>query len=1179
MRLRKIQLLSSGIFVIPQGCWRGVFAAFIFITAPAFAFDSVQLKKTIAAPTGVKNFTPFGLAVDPGGRMWVSDPENDRLFLYSSEGELVQPVGRRGVGTGELQQPRDLAVDPDGNVYVADSGNQRIQIFSPQGKSLGGFGEKGTEAGQFRSPQFLAISRDGVVAVVDKESPRIQLYSKDGVFLHSIETGASIDGIAIDAAGHLYCSHTKLKLVEQWSAAGQLLRTYAGAEAGVKPFSKPQQMAISGTGLLYVADSGANQFRELDSLGHTLGSFGRSGSGEGQFRSLDGLAVAGDMLYLSDAKNHRLSIFSLSRQTPLTPLTPVAVARVQVNRIGGLATDVDRLAWNPNGTLNALSFARNELLTYDVNGSTVARLDLKAELGIRSPAGIITAPTSGAIFISDAGNDRVVKLDKKGKLLLEFGKSDRLFKSGQGELSKPQGMACSPQGVLFVADSGNNRFEAFNHQALYQFSGGEKGSDRGQLKNPVGIASDKNRVYVADPGNKKVVVFNGSGRFLYETGVLGPETLAEPRQIVVDQEGNFYVLDVARSRVVAFDPQGVYLGGFGGVGRGEGFLFHPRSFALSDTGDLYVAEEGRVQIFHVVLLPPPPTNLSASAGEGYISLKWDAVKTRFPAKYIIYRTSPGTEPLRLKETVETTTTDDTLLADSTYTYTVAAQSVQGATSVPSAPASIAAMTSTSGPRLEIISAQIDDLFSAHYKYYGRRSLGHVLVKNNGLSPVRKIKLTFAIQGYMDYPTEVSIPELHSMEEKDVSLVATFNNRILEVTETTPIQAQLKLIFYTGDKENSVVRHLPFKLYSRNTIRWDNKERLAAWVTPNDPPVIDFARGLAVPFGEAHRGAPLPSALITAWSLFEGLGTYGISYAPRPNNPYDRVSLDSSTVDTLQFARETLARRSGDCADVVVLLASALESMTVATCALDAPGHLFLMFDTGETSASALGFPENWVVLYAGSYWIPLEATMVGSSFLEAWRQGAEEYRRWTQQRKLTPVDIHLAWRNFEPATLPEVAAGSKPPSREAVEQKFLADWKEVVETRWQTSLAEAKKAQAASPASGEPWLRMGFLAVDFRRYEEARDYFSKARTDPKTAAAAFNNLGNLAFLKGDMAAAESLYSDAQQKDPSDPQVFLNLARLYMKLSKPDKASNAFERAVGLDPTLREQYPDVSTLAP
>src|SRR4029077_3144708 len=110
---------------------------------------------------------------------------------------------------------------------------------------------------------------------------------------------------------------------------------------------------------------------------------------------------------------------------------------------------------------------------------------------------------------------------------------------------------------------------------------------------------------------------------------------------------------------------------------------------------------------------------------------------------------------------------------------------------------------------------------------------------------------------------------------------------------------------------------------------------------------------------------------------------------------------------------------GDCADVVALLASSLESLTVPTCALDAPGHLFLMFDTGEPDRTALAFPDSYLVSYAGTYWIPIEATMLGSPFMDAWKKGTEEYRRWSPQGKLTIVDIHHAWQTFEPATLAE----------------------------------------------------------------------------------------------------------------------------------------------------------------
>lgn len=1152
---------------------------FFFLSHSALAFDSVQLKKIIPAPAAAKTPVLTQIAVDSTGRIWVADPANDQIHQYSPESEFVQSIGHRGAGPGQFMTPHGVAVSSGGRLYAADSGNARIEIFSLDGKYVDSFGQKGSEPGQFRTPWLVAVSRDGVVLVSDKESSRVQLFSADGVFLHAIDTGAAIDGLAVDPAGHIYTAHGKLKEIEQRSAAGQLLRTATGVEPGMKGFSQPQNLAVSPTGLLYVADPDNHHFRELDLTGRTLGVFGRSGSGEGQFKTMEGIALWNNTLYLCDSKAKRITLLELARQSAPSVMTPVPVARLQVGRESGLPLDVDRLAWNSDGTLHTLSIARRQLITHDLTAKTTVQIDLKAALSVKNPSGLATAPSSGSLFISDASGDEVVKIDKTGKRLLEFGKSSAMFKSGPAELSSPQGVACSPQGVLFVADSGNERFQAFNHQGLFQFSGGQKGSGPGQLKNPVAVAWDKDRVYVSDVGNKKVATFTTTGRFMREIGMTGPETLEEPRQVAVDREGNLFVLDTARGRVIAYDPQGVYLGGFGALGKGAGFFNKPRDFALNENGDLFVAEEGRVQGFHVVLAPPAPSALSASTGEGYVTLTWEPVKTRFPVKYVVYRAPAQGEAQKIKETVDTTLSDDQLTPETTYTYTVSAQSVQGALSVPSAPMEACAKAIVSGPRLEIVSAQIEDIFSAHYKYYSRVPAGRVTIRNNGAAPVKKIKVLFAIQGYMDYPSETAIPELHTMEEKEIPFLATFNNRILQVSETTPIQAQVKLTYYAGDQPVSFERNLPFKLFSRNSIRWDVKDQFAAFVTPNDTPVIDFARGASVPFAEAHRGGPLPDAILTAWSVFSGLGAYGISYVPRPNNPYDRVSLDSSTVDTVQFARETLSRKSGDCADVVALLASALESLTVTTCALDAPGHLFLMFDTGETDKDALGFPDNWVVPYAGSYWVPLEATLLGSSFTEAWKQGAEEYRRWSAQGKLHPIDIHMAWRTFEPATLPELASGPKAPPREAIEEKFLADWKALAELKWQTSVARDKQAIAETPASGLPWMKLGFLAVEFRRFEEAKDYFTKAKLDPATAASASNNLGNLAFIHGDMDAALADYNEALAKDANDAQIHINLARVYMKQGHADKATAAYEKAISLDKTLREQYADVSALTP
>src|SRR5262249_28534462 len=154
------------------------------------------------------------------------------------------------------------------------------------------------------------------------------------------------------------------------------------------------------------------------------------------------------------------------------------------------------------------------------------------------------------------------------------------------------------------------------------------------------------------------------------------------------------------------------------------------------------------------------------------------------------------------------------------------------------------------------------------------------------------------------------------------------------------------------------------------------------------------------------------------------------------------------------------------------------------------------------------------------------------------KQGAEEYRRFSSQGKLSFVDIHEAWKTFEPATLPETASGAKPPTREAVEERFLTDWKAMVELRWSTTLTRIKKDFGES--TGVSFLRRGLLAIEYRRYDEAKELFGKAAQTPDTAASALNNLGNLAMVKNDAASAEAYYKQSLHKDVSDARVQINL---------------------------------------
>ena len=80
---------------------------------------------------------PADVAFAPTGEMYVADGYgNSRVHKYSKEGELLLSWGELGDGPGQFDLPHDVWVYKDGRVFVADRQNNRVQIFSSEGEYL-----------------------------------------------------------------------------------------------------------------------------------------------------------------------------------------------------------------------------------------------------------------------------------------------------------------------------------------------------------------------------------------------------------------------------------------------------------------------------------------------------------------------------------------------------------------------------------------------------------------------------------------------------------------------------------------------------------------------------------------------------------------------------------------------------------------------------------------------------------------------------------------------------------------------------------------------------------------------------------------------------------------------------------------------------------------------------------
>lgn len=113
-----------------------------------------------------------------------------------------------------------------------------------------------------------------------------------------------------------------------------------------------------------------------------------------------------------------------------------------------------------------------------------------------APNDVIVAP-NGTIFVSEghgAGNNRILKFTKDGKLIKTWGK----YGTGPGEFDQPHSLAFDSKGRLYVADRNNNRIQVFDQEGKFL-------SEMKQFSRPSGVFIDKHdNIYIADSESESV---------------------------------------------------------------------------------------------------------------------------------------------------------------------------------------------------------------------------------------------------------------------------------------------------------------------------------------------------------------------------------------------------------------------------------------------------------------------------------------------------------------------------------------------------------------------------------------------------------------------------------------------------------------------------------------------------
>ncbi len=171
------------------------------------------------------------------------------------------------------------------------------------------------------------------------------------------------------------------------------------------------------------------------------------------------------------------------------------------------------------------------------------------------------------------------------------------------------GVAAGRDGRFLLADTGHDRVLTVDRDGRVLAAFGRRGDGPDQLRTPRDLAVDlgRDRVYVVDGGNRRISIFRLDGSPVAQWRSGGPDFGFAPHAVAVaPASGEVYVLSrLPWGLIDRFSPDGAWLGGWGDTGSQPGQMEYPEDLALLPDGRVAVADtgNGRIQVFSAQGLP------------------------------------------------------------------------------------------------------------------------------------------------------------------------------------------------------------------------------------------------------------------------------------------------------------------------------------------------------------------------------------------------------------------------------------------------------------------------------------------------------------------------------------------------------------------------------------------------
>lgn len=484
-------------------------AILVILASPSLAHATPAAKYKSAVGDGVSAVAapigdPTGIAVDLFGNIYLADPVHRRVRKVSADGAISTVPG-----SDMLSHPSAIAVASNGIVYVIDRGTRSLVVMSPDGTT------RTTPFGsELSDPSGIALDATDNLYVADSAQNGIRKMTPQGVI-----STVSIGRLVIDEPTSLSFSSGYLFILDQRNRRVTRLDVDAGDAVSFARLQIPARgMVALNSGDVYLAQGNQIVLRYFLGGGEIVAGSGAPGfSGDGRPADLatlwapSGLALgSAGALYVLDTGN-----FLVRKVTRAGTITTVAGNRT-MGRFGD------------GGPANLASFSCSD----------------------------VVAAADGKLFVSDPLNHRVAVIGPDGTINTYAGNGSTGY-SGDGGLAtsatlfRPSGLALSPEGDLFVADTGNNRLRrvdrngvistvAGNGEAAYAGDGGS--AARASISGPTKLAlSPGNNLCVADDGNEVIRCISKAGTIATVATARSVERLSissDAKLVATDADGN-----------------------------------------------------------------------------------------------------------------------------------------------------------------------------------------------------------------------------------------------------------------------------------------------------------------------------------------------------------------------------------------------------------------------------------------------------------------------------------------------------------------------------------------------------------------------------------------------------------------------------------------------------------------